>query len=480
MTTSRKALLDSFQAALDEGIAAFFVGAGLSRAAGFVDWRELIRDIAEELGLDVDQETDLIALAQYHVNQKRGRGGINQKLIDEFTKDATLTENHRLIAALPVSSVWTTNYDTLLEDAFRDAHKRADVKVNPASLATTKPKRDVTIYKMHGDVSSSDAAVLTKEDYETYQLKRSLFSVALQGDLVSRTFLFLGYSFSDPNIDYILARIRGLLGENKREHFCIMRSVPKPKGRGGRRAERDYALRKQELRIEDLKNYGIQTHLIDDYGEITEILRELNTRVNRKNVFVSGSADELEPLGRERIEDLARRLGAGIIERGYNLVTGLGLGIGGAVTIGAMEELYRSPASHLDERATLRPFPQLDPVGGSRKTLWTRHRKEMIEKIGFAVFLAGNRRTGKKIVPAKGVREEFEIAVARRVYPIPVGATGHVARELWDEVMANTRRYFGSHKDAVESPLEKLNDPNASNDDLLDAIFSIIRTIAPK
>ena len=480
MTTSRKALLDSFQAALDEGVAAFFVGAGLSRAAGFVDWRGLIRDIAEELGLDVDQETDLIALAQYHVNQKRGRGAINQKLVEEFTKDSHLTENHRLIAALPLSSVWTTNYDTLLEDAFREAHKRADVKVSPASLATTRPKRDVTIYKMHGDVSSPDSAVLTKEDYETYQLKRSLFSVALQGDLVSKTFLFLGYSFSDPNIDYILARIRGLLGENKREHFCIMRSIEKPTGRGRRRAESEYALRKQALRIEDLKNYGIQTHLIDDYGEITEILRELNARVNRKNIFVSGSADDFAPLGRDRIEDLARRLGAGIVQRGYNLVTGLGLGVGGAVTIGAMEELYRTPAFHLDERAILRPFPQLDPAAGTRKALWTRHRQEMIEKAGFAVFLAGNKRAGKKVVPADGIREEFDIAVADGVYPIPIGATGHVARDLWKEVSSHPRRYFGPHKDAVARSLARLNDTAATNDDLLDAVFSIVRTIAPK
>lgn len=480
MTTSRKTLLDSFQAALDEGVAAFFVGAGLSRAAGFVDWRGLIRDIAEELGLDVDRETDLIALAQYHVNQKRGRGAINRKLIEEFTKDSHVTENHRLIAALPVSSVWTTNYDTLLEDAFRDAHKRADVKVSSASLATTLPKRDVTIYKMHGDVSTPESAVLTKEDYETYQVKRNLFSVALQGDLVSKTFLFVGYSFSDPNIDYILARIRGLLGENKREHFCIMRGVPKPAGRGRRRAESDYAVRKQALRIEDLKNYGIQTHLVDDYAEISDILRELNARVNRKNIFVSGSADDFAPLGRDRMEDLARRLGAGIMARGYRLVTGLGLGIGGAVTIGAMEELYRSPASHLDERATLRPFPQLDPAAGTRKALWTRHRQEMIDKAGFAVFLAGNKRAGKKIIPAEGVREEFDIATGRRVYPIPVGATGHVARELWDEVTSNTRRYFGSRKDAVATPLATLNDPNASNDELLDAIFSIITTVAPR
>lgn len=480
MTTARKTLLDSVQSALDEGVAAFFVGAGLSRAAGYVEWRGLIKDIAEELGLDVDRESDLIALAQYHVNQRRGRAAINQKLIEEFTKDAVVTENHRLIASLPVPAVWTTNYDTLLEDAFRQAHKRVDIKVSPENLATTRPKRDVTIYKMHGDVSSPNEAVLTKSDYETYHRDRNLFSVALQGDLVSKTFLFLGYSFSDPNIDYILARIRGLLGENRRDHFCIMRRIQKTKGRGRARAQYDYDVRKQDLRIEDLKNYGIQTHLVDEYDEIPEILRELNKRVDRKNIFVSGSAADFGPLGKDRIEDLARRLGTELMNRGYNLVTGLGLGIGGAVTIGAMEALYRTPASHLDERATLRPFPQLDPLSGSRKALWTRHREEMIAKAGVAIFLSGNKAAGSKIVASEGVREEFEIAVARRAYPIPLGATGHVAAAIWTEVTLNLRKYFGPHAAAVSKPLARLNDVKATNDQLLEAVFSVLKVVAPK
>ena len=52
---------------------------------GFPGWKELLREIASELDLDIDEETDLIALAQYHVNQTGGRGGINRRLMEEFT-----------------------------------------------------------------------------------------------------------------------------------------------------------------------------------------------------------------------------------------------------------------------------------------------------------------------------------------------------------------------------------------------------------
>lgn len=39
---------------------------------------------------------------------------------------------------------------------------------------------------------------------------------------------------------------------------------------------------KQELQIEDLKRYGIFTYLVNDYNEITEILRTLVYRYRRK------------------------------------------------------------------------------------------------------------------------------------------------------------------------------------------------------
>lgn len=64
-----------------EGNAALFVGAGLSRPAGYVDWKELLREIADDLDLEVDREYDLIALAQYHCNYRGSRSKLNEKLI---------------------------------------------------------------------------------------------------------------------------------------------------------------------------------------------------------------------------------------------------------------------------------------------------------------------------------------------------------------------------------------------------------------
>src|SRR5215207_43853 len=117
---------------------AIFAGAGMSKATGYVDWSELLADIAQELGLQIDRESDLISLAQYHVNEK-SRAKLNKKIIEEFVEENELTENHRILARLPISTYWTTNYDTLIEKALKEANKRADVKYEVSQIFNTRP-----------------------------------------------------------------------------------------------------------------------------------------------------------------------------------------------------------------------------------------------------------------------------------------------------------------------------------------------------
>jgi len=465
----------NYAKSLIDGTAAVLIGAGMSRASGFVDWRGLLRTVAKDLGLDVDKETDLVAVAQYHTNEYKTRAQINQVLIEEFTKDARITENHRLLASLPLQTVWTTNYDDLIERAFREAQKRVDVKISPENLATTLPRRVATVYKMHGDISQPHDAVLTKEDYETYDLERELFSIQLKGDLVAKTFLFLGFSFSDPNIDYILSRIRILLGKNQRQHYCILKRVEKPPRMAGKsRAVYEYEKTKQDLRINDLKRYSVQALLIDDYSEVTTILRELNYRSHLKDIFISGSAYSYEPMDHEKIEELARSIGRQIIERGFNLVSGFGLGIGGMVVLGAMESVYRHDVSREPE---LRPFPQQTPVGMSQAEFWMRYRESIISKANFCIFICGNkkdRETGQTVI-AGGVLEEFRIAKTLKKYPIPVGASGHAARNIWEEVSNSLDKFYPNG--GVRRQFEVLGDGASSVGEITEAIFSIIEGI---
>ena len=362
----------------------------------------------KDVGLDVGREHDLIAVAQYHVNERGGRQRINQTLINEFSERAKLTENHRVLARLPIETYWTTNYDSLIEEALRAGGKRADVKITAESLATTLPRRDAVLYKMHGDVGDAANAVVTRDDYEAYGTSRrgQLFSTALRGDLVSKTFLCLGFSFSDPNLDYIFSRIRVLLEANRREHYCLVRKVQRKDF--GTLKDFRYARTKQELQIRDLRRYGFIGVLLDDFNQYTDALRRLERAYRAKQVFVSGSASTYAPWTNTDAERFLSLLGKRLAETGRGVITGFGIGVGPHVINGVLDHLDKEGTRNLAERLSLRPFPYAISDSEKRKRRWTAYRKEMISHAGVAIFVFGNKTgTSGDVVLADGVRSRL-------------------------------------------------------------------------
>lgn len=141
---------------------------------------------------------------------------------------------------------------------------------------------------MHGDKDSPDEAVLTKDDYETYINKKEFFSTALREDLLSKIFLFIGFSFDDPNLEYILSRIFILLKQNTPTHYCFFKEISEldfnNPDKSPQENKEDYLYEKikQHLKIQDLIWYGIHAIMIKDYSEITTILLEMEKRLKRK------------------------------------------------------------------------------------------------------------------------------------------------------------------------------------------------------
>ena len=224
LTPQQQKFINSFVIKINNGDAAIFAGAGLSASLGFVNWKGLLKDLAEELNLQIDKEHDLISVAQYHFNKFK-RGKINNKIINEFSTLKTGSENHKILSRIGIHTFWTTNYDQIIEKSLEAEGKTVELKIRGDDFGRNINKKDATVYKMHGDKNSPDEAVLTKDDYETYNDKREFFSTALRGDLLSKTFLFIGYSFDDPNLEFILSRIKILLKGNPPTHYCFLKEV---------------------------------------------------------------------------------------------------------------------------------------------------------------------------------------------------------------------------------------------------------------
>ncbi|MCA8425833.1 SIR2 family protein [Burkholderia seminalis] len=428
-----QAFINAFANDIADGAAAIFAGAGLSVGSGYVNWSELMREIAEELGLDVDRESNLVAVAQYHLNERRNRTRINQKIIDEFSVGHALNENHKILARLPIATYWTTNYDRMIETALEAAGKVVDVKYTVEHLKKTQRGRQAVVYKMHGDVGEPDKAVLTKDDYEGYFRDRESFVTALTGDLVSKTMLFVGFSFTDPNIDYVMSRIRVVLRSQPKQHYCILRREARRSGE--KHASFEYRRRQQDYFVKDLARIGIHALMVHEYADVTRLLQAIEARYRTRTVFISGSAHEFDPWLPDDAGRLIESLSARLISEGFTVVTGFGLGVGPSVIAGALHEILAHPKRHSQNQLQAFPFPVASGSAIARRALYRPHREAMIGKAGIAIFLFGNKRDGHgDIVPADGMRDELAIARALGLHIVAAGATGWVAQEIANDL----------------------------------------------
>jgi hypothetical protein len=470
-----EAFIRTYVKDLEEGAAAVFAGAGLSRTSGFVNWSELLSEIAEELGLSVELEHDLISVAQYHVNKKNSSTGLARKILEEFSEQAEPSEAHKILARLPIRTYWTTNYDTLIEDSLKDNYRVADVKRKVDDLITTRPKRDAVIYKMHGDVDSPGAAVLYKAQYEQYYKTHEGFVTALSGDLISKTFLFIGFSFTDPNLDYILSRLH-VPDNHRRTHYCFLRKEPAKCQDKEDEATASYRQRRQEHHIRDLLRFGIQAVLVNEYEDIPIILKEIENRFLKKTIFISGSAEEYGSWDKQEALNFVHSLSASLVKAGYRVVNGFGWGIGSAVINGALDAIYAKPDKYSEDQLIMRPFPQHPSNGKELAELWDEYRRRMIGLSGVALFLFGNKCHDGHIVNADGMRKEFQIAHDAGVAVIPLGVTGYMAKQLADEILADSSKYFAPYT-WLETEVTQLADMSTDRSNIENQVLSILKRL---
>ncbi len=468
-----ESFINNYVKALKEKNAVAFIGAGMSVSQGFFDWKKLLKPIADKLGLNIDEEQhDLTSLAQLFVDDHGGiRGELDQILVEEYGKTTmTVSENHRILARLPIQIYWTTNYDRLIEKALLEQGKTPDIKKAQSDLTVNLPKRDAIIYKMHGDIETVSETVLTKHEYEDYNKKRELFSNAFKSDYVSRTFLFIGFSFTDPNLDYLISRIRTTLGQNIKPDYYFIKKEVSPRTQ-----------RKQELKANSLKKYGLNPLWINDYLETTSILKEVESRFLRTTILISGSAEEYGSFGKKRATELLHDLSKTLSNNSYKILTGFGWGVGSAVINGVLDNMESERNQNIDNYLIMRPFPQFETKGKNLKELWSEYRKKFIPLAGIGIFVFGNRKnkTTGELEEATGVIDEFNIALQSGLLVIPIGATGFVSESLWTKVIDSFKDFYPNHEFLIDK-FRILGDSKVENSVIIQTVLEIINILNSK
>ena len=451
--------IKEYAASINRGDAAAFIGAGMSVPSGFVDWKGLLSDLATEIGLSIEKEEDLLAVAQYYVNEKNNRIKVTQTIKDAFSQATQENKSVSVFSKLNIKTVWTTNYDHVLEEAYESIGKRVDVKKSNKDLVLYDDDASVCIYKMHGDVSCPEETVILKDDYENYFNSRRGYVTTLKGHLLSKTFLFVGYRFADPDINNILSWIRQLSDGTKRNHYWITKRVSESD------EDYQYLLGKQDLIINDLTRYGIETILVDSYSDIPIIFEKLYRECNRKNIFISGSCDcPPDSWDKQDVDTFVSSLSEVLVDSKMCITTGYGLGIGSSVISGALRAINKNKYAHFDKYLKMYPFPQ--SVSNPQKE-WNNYRHCIEENCGVAIFVFGNKKTEKDdIIIADGVISEYEIAKSKELVLIPLAFTGYAAEKIYKYMVDEKQKYpyldgFWdrlAERQSVEEPVKIIKD----------------------
>ena len=445
--------IEHFLSTLSEQVinteAALFLGTGLSMNSGLPGWKSLLHPCAEELGLSLENEYDLYAIAQFYAN-KHGDSELRRIISGKVNNLAASNNLLEELLDVGFSSIWTTNYDRLVERGLESRFIQYNAVFSDKNLASINKHDRVTLYKMNGDISDPINMVVTKNDYERYESNHPLFLTYLRKELVANTFLFVGYSFTDDLVLSSLSAIKGFLGESSNNHYAIMM------------VDEDNADQRFEYFTEDLKKRYNVNCIFALKEDIPKIISRLNRKIRDKKVFVSGAYDSIPVEDEHFADELSKALVHGLYDRNYRISTGVGKHLGTFITGYAHQYLAEHNTANPSKFLSMRPFPFHLDLSEDKKL---HYRMLMQRDCSAAIFLFGQshstsqegsyEKTGHY---SRGVYMEYEIAKKLGNVIIPVGATGYEASVIWQEIKQNINEFFYLSKrmDALQN--EK--DPN--------------------
>ncbi len=421
-------VVSQFGRYVDAHSATIFVGAGLSQSNGYPGWEALLDPLRLELGIEPME--DLPQLAQYIVDGiDAGRERLRTRVVEAFNAVINPVPSLalRLISQLPIDEYWTSNFDHLLQEAAADVH----VFAKDEDLVRLLEPGHRHIYKMHGSLDPPGEIVLTRDDYETYPITHPRFWKLLQAHFLTKTFLFLGIGFSDPNLELVFKMVRLFTADIKREHFAVVR-------RDGTTGEKAKLF---DLRMNELERVGVNVLVIDDFVEIDELLGKLVARCRPPQVMVSGSApEEVErtstgdsyPTGElpSRSVAIAALVGQRFAHKGISSVAGGE--IGAVVGYEAMRTL-EGIDGYVPDRFTLVRRKRDEPVTPPNTRLGqivftgsepTDLRSAALSEVRALLVFGGG----------SGTQAEVAGALESGLGVVPIGCTGGTAESLWNRM----------------------------------------------
>jgi len=203
---------------LRKGNVALVVGFGPSVEAGLPGWSDLVQPLAREIGYQGDDPLQTLEFYQ-NVN---GRRALIAYLKDRL--EGSIVEpsrSHYLLLQLPVTALLTTAYDDLIQQAARQMGKHANSIVGDVAI-NYWDESQLNLVRLHGALDQPTSLVITSRDFNALYKNmppcvRQLFSM-----LSTRTFLFVGYSPSDPDFVRLYSELTSAEDMHRRASYIVI------------------------------------------------------------------------------------------------------------------------------------------------------------------------------------------------------------------------------------------------------------------
>ncbi|HCV04661.1 MAG TPA: hypothetical protein DG048_18650 [Pseudoalteromonas sp.] len=182
---------------------AIFVGAGVSKSSDtdYISlplWSDLINQLKSDLS--INEELDYLKLAQLYYLEF-GEQTYTQTLKRYFPEDINPSSLHRTILKLGAHIIITTNWDCIIENAIeQEGYLYDKICTDKDLVSSTSPNK---LIKIHGDFKSHNI-VFKEDDYLNYSINFPLIENYVKSIFSTHTILFLGYSYNDINLKYIM------------------------------------------------------------------------------------------------------------------------------------------------------------------------------------------------------------------------------------------------------------------------------------
>ncbi|WDD97201.1 leucine-rich repeat domain-containing protein [Thalassomonas actiniarum] len=189
-----------------------WVGAGLSAAAGYPPTNELIKQLSdkslkpllpftptdENYALDSPQRSFTHWIQ--HFIRENNYNQLNKTLSKIFLEQQKAPATmHQQLVQLPWQVIITTNYDELLESAFKQTARPFTPITLEQNLALEHAGR-ISLFKIHGSIYDIEKWIFDENTYLDYAQKYPLLDSKLKTLLLSQPIVFIGCSMTDPRI----------------------------------------------------------------------------------------------------------------------------------------------------------------------------------------------------------------------------------------------------------------------------------------